>query len=161
MGALKTYLLAALLSLPALAHAQAWKCQIDGKTVFSDVPCKGTFIDMSKLNGNTVAPVKAPPPPPRPVREEFATAPMGGIVDSRNRARAGCPTPAEVRDLETSASSNNMGAEAREGLKKAQQRAEWCRQGLNPAEMAAKQRALDAEEKRIRAIVRSALPAGL
>lgn len=155
---LKNCVLVTILGVPAMAHAQAWKCQIDGKTVFSDVPCKGTFIDTSKLNGNTVAPVKAPPPPPRQVREEFATAPMGGIVDSRNRARAGCPTPAEVRDLETSASSNNMGAEAREGLKKAQQRAEWCRQGLNPAEMAAKQRALDAEEKRIRAIVQKELP---
>lgn len=131
---LKNCVLVTILGIPAMAHAQAWKCQIDGKTVFSDVPCKGTFIDTSKLNGNTVAPVKAPPPPPRPVREEFATAPMGGIVDSRNRARAGCPTPAEVRDLETSASSNTARRPAAEQdhIRIGLLRAGWCKQGLNP-----------------------------
>ena len=149
MGALKTYLLAALLGLPALAHAQAWKCQIDGKTVFSDVPCKGTFIDTSKLNGNTVAPVKAPPPPPRQVREEFATAPMGGIVDSRVGARgvsAGCLSPIEIRNIETTLSSTSVGRDAarKRRLEKQLQRADWCKAGLDVAAMEAKEAEIEA-----------------
>ena len=132
---LKNCVLVTILGIPAMAHAQAWKCQIDGKTVFSDVPCKGTFIDTSKLNGNTVAPVKEPVRQ-APLRrtEEYAAAPMGGFGDSRNSARAGCPTPIEVKNLETSASSNaaRRSAAEQDQIRVGLLRAGWCKQGLDP-----------------------------
>jgi hypothetical protein len=109
-----------ILFFAPLANAnEVWKCQTDGKLVFSDVPCPsgGNPIERRKLHANVVQ------------AEPVASSSSERSIQSERTAQNVCPTELDIRNLETSASSNTMGAAERTFLADEVRRARQCRKG--------------------------------
>ena len=99
-----------LLAWPVLAfatlaaHAQ-YKCQVDGKTVFQQMPCAGGPGSGHKLD---VRPASGTAPASEPVRRDWAaelrSSPARRISAPPSDSTAHCPSPQRLRDMEFEAS---------------------------------------------------------
>lgn len=119
------------LALPQ-AHAAAWKCQVNGKTVFSEVPCPDSGKRIDTESGQT----RGFSGDQETHQREAPRLAAAGVPEPRAgrapAARAECPTALQIKNWETSASSRFQDAsatEARRQLKRAKQ----CHAGLDPA----------------------------
>ncbi len=64
-----------LLSAPFAAHADVYKCTIDGRTTFQQTPCDGSAPPRAAVPAPSAAPAAAPaPPPPAGARTPLAPA---------------------------------------------------------------------------------------
>jgi hypothetical protein len=54
----------ALFCLPLAAHADVYKCVVDGKTTFQQSPCDGSAPPRAAVPAPSAAPAVAPAPPP-------------------------------------------------------------------------------------------------
>lgn len=126
---MKTVILATFIALlwPQAGMAQnVWKCQANGKTTFSDVPCpsSGKILDSDQLNANTIG----------SVRRQWAEEPeqddhrTGGRQYSR-APQPSCPSEQEIRNMETSAGSVTISKEKRQFLQDEARRARQCAKG--------------------------------
>ncbi len=116
----------AALFLPQVGMAQTvWKCQVNGKTTFSDAPCpsSGTMLDQRNLNSNTVGAVR------RQWSEE-SDQQEGGRQHYRPSGQASsCPSEREIKNMETSASSITIGKKEKAFLQDEVRRARQCAKG--------------------------------
>lgn len=128
-----TVLLAALLLAAAPAAAgPVWKCQENGRTVFSDVPCAGTGREVDpRLLKSNVLPAARPParPLPGPVPAASPGQPDRTAAEPPAAAPNVCPDARELRDMETRASSITLGAKEKAFLDDEIRRAHQCRKG--------------------------------
>lgn len=105
---IKPAIIAAILLLPLAAHAQVYRCEVNGRTTFQDSPCgeNATTIRQHPLTTYQAPPEhrralqpsqpqrQAPPPAQRPPQQQLPNAPQIGYmdrIDQRNniiRARA-------------------------------------------------------------------------
>lgn len=138
MGALKIAVAALFLALvgPGV-QAGAWKCQIDGKTVFSDVPCPTQGKQIDTTSGQTRGVTGLRQDMLREQRrslEQERQALAAERAAPRAQPPRNCPTATQIKNWETTLSSNygvseGEGESAREGLKRARR----CAAGLDPA----------------------------
>lgn len=119
-------ILAAAVFLPQFALAQTvWKCQVNGKTTFSDAPCpsSGQMLDQRQLKSNTIGAVK----------RQWAQEHEEDSYQASNGHYAGtqssCPSEQEIRNLETSAGSVTIDKKKREFLQDEVRRARQCTKG--------------------------------
>ena len=108
-------------------QAQVWKCNDNGRTVFSDQPCpaSGRQLDPRKLNGNSVQ-------AERVVTDENMDAPRGNPAQARvvrQSQQNSCPSDQDIRNTETKLSSITLGKKEREFLDDEIRRARQCRKG--------------------------------
>lgn len=115
------------LFLPQVGMTQTvWKCQVNGKTTFSDAPCpsSGTMLDQRNLNSNTVGAVR------RQWSDEGEQAQEGGRQHHRSSGKASsCPSEREIKNMETSAGSITIGKKEKEFLQDEVRRARQCAKG--------------------------------
>lgn len=140
MGALKIAVSALFLALlgPGV-QAGAWKCQIDGKIVFSDVPCPAQGRQIDTTSGQTRGFSGPRQEMLREQAREQAEAQerrLTALESSRVRAAPAprsCPTALQIKNWETALSSNyqtpgGSAESARAGL----ERAKRCAEGRDP-----------------------------
>jgi hypothetical protein len=133
---MKGMLVLVLWTMGALAHATAWKCQIEGKTVFSDKPCpeQGRPVDTtSGQNAGFTGPrdellrERA-----RSVADDNASAPAGRSPGSLSGMRAPgptqCPSAQEMSNLRVSLSAKHLNPEQQFSAEL--EAAERCHRGL-------------------------------
>jgi hypothetical protein len=118
-----------LLSAAALGGSamagEVWKCQVGQQIKYSDRPCTiaGDTLNPRALQGNVVdAAVKKP-------AGDGASAPAPGLRADGRPADNVCPGEAEVKAMETRASSISLGAEAKAFMQDEVRRARQCRKG--------------------------------
>lgn len=126
------------LALGAVAQASAWKCQIDGKIVFSDKPCaeQGKKLDTSSGQSGGFTASRQEALRAREQREQqmdgdsSASLDRGGVAQGGGRAQGptSCPSRQEMANLRTSLSSNHLKQEQR--LSAELEAAERCHRGL-------------------------------
>lgn len=113
--------------LPQAGMTQTvWKCQVNGKTTFSDAPCpsSGTMLDQRKLNTNTVGAVR------QQWSDESEEPQDGGHPHYRSSGQASsCPSEREIKNMETSASSMTIGKKEKAFLYDEVRRARQCAKG--------------------------------
>jgi hypothetical protein len=116
----------AALFLPQVGMAQTvWKCQVNGKTTFSDAPCpsSGTMLDQRNLNSNTIGAVR------RQWSEESDQQEGGRQHYSPSGQASSCPSEREIKNMETSASSITIGKKEKAFLQDEVRRARQCAKG--------------------------------
>ena len=114
------------LLLPGASLAQnVWKCQIDGKTTFSDAPCPsaGQMLDQRQLNSNTIGAVRRQWPDED--QEQYRSNGRGYASSTQSS----CPSEQEIRNLETSAGSVTIDKKKRDFLQDEVRRARQCTKG--------------------------------
>lgn len=113
--------------LPQIGMAQTvWKCQVNGKTTFSDAPCpsSGTMLDQRNLNANTVGAVRGR------WSDDSEQAQEGGRQHYRSSGQASsCPSQREIKNMETSAGSVTIGRKEKAFLEDEVRRARQCAKG--------------------------------
>lgn len=113
------------LAVSGAGAQQVWKCEAGGKVVFSDKPCPqtGQPLDQRSLQPNMVDAIKP----------ELIDATMGRTpaASAPAPAPAGniCPGEAEIRSMETRASSTTLGDAERQFLHDEMRRVRQCRAG--------------------------------
>lgn len=127
---MKASIAIASLVITVSVNAQVYKCNVDGKVVYSDVRCPDAReVDPAKLRANTLSTTPlpnqrrpAPPPQPAPYPESArATNPQ------RQQLATVCPSEREILNLETSAKSVTLREEERDFLLAEIRRARACR----------------------------------
>lgn len=124
---MKAVILAAFIALlwPQAGMTQTvWKCQANGKTTFSDVPCpsSGKVLDSDQLNANTIGAV-------RRQWDEEQDDYRGGEQQYSRAPQPSCPSEQEIRNMETSAGSVTISKERRKFLQDEARRARQCAKG--------------------------------
>lgn len=124
---MKTVILAAFIALiwPQAGMTQnVWKCQVNGKTTFSDVPCplSGQMLEQRQLNSNTIGAVRRQ----WPEDEQGSRRRSDGYGSS---SRSSCPSEQEIKNMETSAGSITLGPKERRFLQDEVRRARQCARG--------------------------------
>ena len=122
-----TLVIFAGLVLSATAHAGVYKCKdAAGKTVYSDNACGEDKQEVLNLRGNTMQaervqrPTSANSQPNS--QQAYQSAPEGSV----------CPSAQEIKNLETSASSNTLKRQEREFMQAEIRRARACsKEGSN------------------------------
>lgn len=130
--------LALLLGLGAAtsAQAQVWKCNIDGKTHYSDQPCpaKGEQLKSQALQGNVID-TSADRAAAAAATERARAA---AATEAQMQAAPGAPAPAatsvcpsdrDIANMETKASSTTMKDDAKRFVQDEIRRARQCRKG--------------------------------
>lgn len=115
------------LLLPGASLAQnVWKCQIDGKTTFSDAPCPsaGQMLDQRQLKSNTIGAVRRQWPD-----EEQEQAQVRSSNGYRSSSRSSCPSEQEIKNMETSAGSITLGPKEKRFVQDEVRRARQCARG--------------------------------
>jgi hypothetical protein len=103
---------------------QVWKCQEGDRVIFSDAPCPSTGkpLQARQLQANIM---QAEPVPERNEQGDSYTA-----ASQRGQAPVSvCPSEAEIRNLETKASSITLGKKEKFFLDDEVRRARQCRSG--------------------------------
>jgi hypothetical protein len=113
----------ALIGLGAEAQ-QVWKCPVGDQIRYSDKPCpqSGQPLPERQLQPNIVEPVRAPA-----ASDPFGSAPAA--ASSAERRRNVCPSDAELRSMETRASSITFGPDEKLFLQDEIRRALQCIKG--------------------------------
>lgn len=124
---MKTVILAAFIALiwPQAGMTQnVWKCQVNGKTTFSDVPCplSGQMLEQRQLNSNTIGAVRRQ----WPEDDQGSRRRSDGYGSS---SRSSCPSEQEIKNMETSAGSITLGPKERRFLQDEVRRARQCAKG--------------------------------
>lgn len=119
------------------AHAEVWKCVIDGKVHYSDQPCpaKGEAMPARKLQGNSVdastdrarlaaaaAEAEAAAPAERP-------SAMNRPPESPTAPVSACPSDRDIASFETKVSSISLSREAKRFIQDEIRRARQCQKG--------------------------------
>ena len=138
------------------AHAEVWKCVVDGKVHYSDVPCpnKGEAMPARKLQSNSVdastdrARVAA-------IAAEADAAAEADRQSAANRPPVAptapanvCPSDRDIAGMETKASSFSLSTEAKRFVQDEIRRARQCQKGqgrYNAADWNISKQALDAQ----------------
>lgn len=122
-------ILAALLAAAAPSHAQVFKCQQGGHTIYSDHPCAGaTVLDEQQLRANAL------PRAPRPPAGRAETP----VVEQHAPLASNCPTEQDITNMKTSASSRFLGRYERQLQNEDIARAEKCQPVRTASERAAR-----------------------
>jgi hypothetical protein len=116
--------LALCAALPGAWAQQVWKCEVGGKTVFSDKPCphSGQAVPARSLQPNVVDAMKP----------EVVDAAMGrSSVPEQPQQPVGnaCPGDGEIRGMQTRANSTTLGDAERQFMQDEVRRALQCRGG--------------------------------
>lgn len=157
MGALKIAVSALFLALlgPGV-QAGAWKCQIDGKTVFSDVPCpeQGKKIDTTSGQTRGVTGLRQDmlreQARERQVQAEaarerkLAAAQPQPVQRDRN-----CPTALQIKNWETTLSAQLRASPDADAAVAGLKRAKWCAEGKDPDAETVRDAELDELAKKI------------
>lgn len=119
--------------LPLPAAAEVWKCSLDGRVHYSDLPCppstQADRLAQRTLQGNVIE-------VGRPVLAEAArTAQRPAVLqDESMPARAAppsvCPSDRDIASMETTASSISLTPEAKRFVQDEIRRARQCQKGL-------------------------------
>ncbi len=119
-------LLLLLALAPPAAATEVWKCRIAGELRYADRPCPtGTQqAETRLLRPNELAVPRLPVPA---VETAVPAAPAQAQADPG--PANSCPSDAELRDLETSASSTTLGMAEKAFLLDEHRRALQCRKG--------------------------------
>lgn len=102
-----------------------WKCQVNGKTTFSDAPCpsSGTMLEQRQLNSNTIGAVQRQ----WPVEGQDSGYQGGGRHPSSGQSS--CPSERDIKNMETSANSVTIGRKEKAFLQDEVRRARQCAKG--------------------------------
>jgi hypothetical protein len=114
-------LMATVVVLPA--RAELWRCEKDGKTSYSDVPCQGSGrpLDTRQLSGNVMQPVRPPD-----VRGDTPASPKyADSIPQRNV----CPTDREIANMQTQVSATTLNKKERTFIEAEIRRAQQCIKG--------------------------------
>ena len=115
--------LAWLLGTTLDASAQVWRCEVDGRVLFSDRACAagGHVLDGRRLHANTLQPgaVAAAPQAVPVAAAQASSLAVGGA----------CPGEQEIRNIESKARSITLSAQERRFLHDEVRRARQCRKG--------------------------------
>ena len=116
--------LAWCLASTGAAAQQVWKCEVGGKTVFSDKPCpqSGQPVSERTLQPNVVDSLK-----PEVVRAALGAAPASAAAPVP--AGNSCPGDGELRGMETRANSTTLGDAERRFMQDEVRRVRQCRSG--------------------------------
>ncbi|MFG6466592.1 DUF4124 domain-containing protein [Roseateles sp. BYS87W] len=111
---------------PQAQAQQVWKCEVDGQVRFSDKPCPGTGQPLAerKLQANVVEALK-----PEVVHAAMGRPPLAPADGAGGPPANVCPSEGEIRNMETRASSNSLGAPERQFMQDEARRALQCRAG--------------------------------
>lgn len=113
------------LALSGAWAQQVWKCEADGKVVFSDKPCPqaGKPVSERSLRPNVVDAIK-----PEVVDAAMGRAPASAPSPGVPQGNA-CPGDGELRGMQTRANSTTLGDAERQFLQDEVRRARQCRSG--------------------------------
>ncbi|MDH0864529.1 DUF4124 domain-containing protein [Mitsuaria sp. GD03876] len=118
------------------AHAQVWKCVVDGKTHYSDQPCptKGEPLKSSALQGNVIdtSADRAAAERAKAAADQQAATPPNGAPAAPNAPAASsnvCPSDRDIAGMETKASSISLSPEAKRFVQDEIRRARQCQKG--------------------------------
>ena len=113
------------------AHAQVWKCTVDGKTHYSDQPCtaKGEQMKPQSLQSNVID-----------TSADRAAAERSRAATEQQQANAAppsaqtapsnyCPSDRDITAMETKASSISLSADAKRFVQDEIRRARQCQKG--------------------------------
>jgi len=111
-------------ALPGAWAQQVWKCEVGGKTVFSDKPCPqaGQQLPGRALQPNVVDAMKP----------EAVDAAMGRLPPPQPQQQPGgnaCPGDGELRGMQTRANSTTLGDAERQFMQDEVRRVLQCRGG--------------------------------
>lgn len=120
-----------------VAHAEVWKCTVDGKVHYSDQPCptKGEAMPARKLQSNAV---DASADRARVAASTTDTEPAAATDRDLNLNRptgapavpaSFCPSDRDITAMETKASSISLSAEAKRFIQDEIRRARQCQKG--------------------------------
>lgn len=134
--ALACLFLAGAAAMPA-AHAQVWKCTVDGKVHYSDQPCptKGEAMKSSALQGNVIdtSADRAAAERARAAAAEQLAASMPNGAPAGPAAQPVssnvCPSDRDIAAMETKASSISLSPEAKRFVQDEIRRARQCQKG--------------------------------
>lgn len=131
--------LLAILMLGGAAHAQVWKCTVNGQTRYSDRPCatpgQGQAMSQRALQANTL---DASGSRESAARLNDAAASAAELADAANDGQRGqaptvpanvCPSDKDIANMETRAGSNSLSHEAKTFMQDEVRRARQCRKG--------------------------------
>jgi hypothetical protein len=116
---------------PVLRSVQVWKCQVEGRVEFSDVPCPatGSMIEERRLRPNVIDTERRPVPQSQPEAVPYEPTPQTASAPPPRRRANVCPSDFEIRNMETSASSTTLGERERAFLRDEVRRARQCQNG--------------------------------
>jgi hypothetical protein len=133
MSMIRSTLVGALFGVCAVAgaHAQVWKCTVDGKTHYSDQPCaaKGEQMKPQALQSNVID-----------TSADRAAAERSRAAAEQQQANATpsaaptapsnyCPSDRDITAMETKASSISLSADAKRFVQDEIRRARQCQKG--------------------------------
>lgn len=120
-------------ALPLHADAEVWKCSLDGRVHYSDLPCptntQADRLAPRTLQGNVIE-------VGRPMLAEVVRTapPPAALPDESMPARAAppnvCPSDRDIASMETTASSISLPPEAKRFVQDEIRRARQCQKGL-------------------------------
>lgn len=113
------------------AHAQVWKCTVDGKTHYSDQPCaaKGEQMKPQSLQSNVIdtsADRAAAERSRAAAEQQQANAPQASAPTVPSNY---CPSDRDIAAMETKASSISLSADAKRFVQDEIRRARQCQKG--------------------------------
>ncbi|WP_084451688.1 DUF4124 domain-containing protein [Roseateles chitosanitabidus] len=119
------------------AQAEVWKCVVDGKVHYSDVPCpsKGEAMPSRTLQGNSVdastdrARVAAMAAEADAAAEAERPSAMNRSPVAPTTPTNVCPSDRDIAGMETKASSISLSAEAKRFVQDEIRRARQCQKG--------------------------------
>ncbi|OWQ84368.1 hypothetical protein CDN99_24035 [Roseateles aquatilis] len=126
-----------LLLAAAGVQAQVWKCEVNGKTVYSDRKCeaKGEALNPAALQANSLD-ASADRAAIARSKDEAAAAAAQSQMERMQQAGAGpaasqnvCPTDRDIAGMETRASSISLSREAKSFMQDEIRRARQCQKG--------------------------------
>lgn len=142
--------LAATVTFAGPLQAEVWKCSINGRLQYSNLPCPSDGAPMAPqtLQGNVIETRAESGTAPASAGERTTSASASGSMNAAAASDNVCPTERNIGDMETKASSITLTLESKRFIQDEIRRARQCQKGLgrySAADWAISRAAIDAQ----------------